>query len=442
MRAIVTLLACVLAVARVAAAPVDCSDPNNLCTGDPCVIDNVEPADPCVVDFGPREVRIGGLKNVRNVDFTAANFLVLGAINGGVGNGGHFSLTATTGSIQTDGAMNFIGGGSPAGLGDNAIRLTAAGFIAIEKSIRLIESPIGGGSAGEFRLDAGASLFVRAPIYSLEGAGPFNLIAGEDVAVIAPIKNVQSGFVGNFANLTIQSGGTVTIDSPVFFVDGTIAIQAGAVIAVHDSVKTRGPAITLDAQGDIGTGGVVAATGRAGNSQGCGGVSLVSHAGAVSITKPVICSGRFGSLGVTIGADADVTIDATVKAPVRYNPGGPIAISSTSGSVTINGKLDTRGQSIGGDIQVSGPSVQVNVARADSRPGGARQSYDATAGDLMLDGSFLALDGGTIEGTATGNVTAAGTFRVGATGCIALSAGGNVDASAASFDQTVGTSCP
>ena len=50
--------------------------------------------------------------------------------------------------------------------------------------------------------------------------------AGEDVAVIAPIKNVQSGFVGNFANLTIQSGGTVTIDSPVFFVDGTIAIQA------------------------------------------------------------------------------------------------------------------------------------------------------------------------------------------------------------------------
>ena len=429
-------------VGNAAAAAVDCSDPNNLCTGDPCVIGSVEPAEPCVVDFGPREVHIGGLRNVRNVDFTAASFVVLGAINGGVGNGGHFSLTATTGSIQVNGPMNFTGGGSPAGSGDAAIRLTAAGFIAIEKGVRLIESPIGGGSAGEFRLDAGAAVLIRAPIYSLEGAGPFNLIAGDEVIVAAPIKNVQSSFSGNFADLNIQAGSFVRISRPVFFVDGEIAIQAGGAIEVEKSVKTRGPAITLDAQGDIDTDGVVAATGRAGNTQGCGGVSLVSQTGAVSIRRPVLCSGRFGSAGITIGADANVTIDASIKAPVQFSPGGPIAINSTSGSVTINGKLDTTGESLAGDIQVSGASVVVNAPKADSRPGGARQDYDATAGDLVLNGTFLGQEPGTFEGTATGNLTAIGSFRMGIGGCVALTAGGTLDTSSATFDQTVGTSCP
>ena len=70
------------------------------------------------------------------------------------------------------------------------------------------------------------------------------------------------------------------------------------------------------------------------------------------------------------------------------------------------------------------------------------RTYDATAGDLVLTGSFLGQEPGTIEGAATDNLMATGTFRAGAGGRIALSAGGTVDANAATFDQTVGTSCP
>jgi hypothetical protein len=88
MRTIAAMLVSLILITPVAAAPVDCSDPNNLCTGDPCIIDSIEPAEQCVVDFGPREVQIRGLHDVRNVDFTAASFVVLGAINGGVGAAG------------------------------------------------------------------------------------------------------------------------------------------------------------------------------------------------------------------------------------------------------------------------------------------------------------------------------------------------------------------
>jgi len=49
-----------LVVSPAAYAQVDCSNPDNLCTGDPCVIPTIEVADPCVVDFEARSVVIDG----------------------------------------------------------------------------------------------------------------------------------------------------------------------------------------------------------------------------------------------------------------------------------------------------------------------------------------------------------------------------------------------
>lgn len=40
------------------AQPIDCSDPDNLCTGDPCVISGpIAVQSPCVADFGTRALR-------------------------------------------------------------------------------------------------------------------------------------------------------------------------------------------------------------------------------------------------------------------------------------------------------------------------------------------------------------------------------------------------
>jgi hypothetical protein len=51
---------CMLFVTTAARAQVDCSDADNLCTGDPCVIGDVVVDAPCVVDFSPRALVIGG----------------------------------------------------------------------------------------------------------------------------------------------------------------------------------------------------------------------------------------------------------------------------------------------------------------------------------------------------------------------------------------------
>jgi hypothetical protein len=137
-------------------------------------------------------------------------------------------------------------------------------------------------------------------------------------------------------------------------------------------------------------------------------------------------------------------MSGVVKSTADTAAGGPIAVSSTAGDVTISGKLDSRGAT-GGDVQVSGDTVQVNVSRVDSRgrsgPAGD-QHYTTDAGDLVLAGTFTAEPAGTIEGSASGNLTADGTFRVGDGGCIALSAGGTVSTGGSSFDQTVIADCP
>ena len=45
---------------------VDCTNPDDLCTGDPCVIPAVEVVSPCVADFGARTVVVGGRLRVRD----------------------------------------------------------------------------------------------------------------------------------------------------------------------------------------------------------------------------------------------------------------------------------------------------------------------------------------------------------------------------------------
>jgi hypothetical protein len=57
-------VAAVAALAATAHAQVDCSNPDNLCTGDPCVIPPIEVQVPCVVDFGTRTVEIPDMLRV------------------------------------------------------------------------------------------------------------------------------------------------------------------------------------------------------------------------------------------------------------------------------------------------------------------------------------------------------------------------------------------
>ena len=90
-----------LALVAPGGAQVDCSNPDNLCTGDPCVIPKIEPANPCVADFGARAVVILG----GTIQATATgNVTTDGGFS--VGPGGCIGLSAggtvTTGSSTFD----------------------------------------------------------------------------------------------------------------------------------------------------------------------------------------------------------------------------------------------------------------------------------------------------------------------------------------------------
>src|SRR5262245_37975338 len=79
-------VAFLVAVAAATASPtVDCSDPANLCTGDPCEIPAVEVLSPCVVDFGAVDLVIRGRIDVPNggvLSFTAGSIEARDAVVG------------------------------------------------------------------------------------------------------------------------------------------------------------------------------------------------------------------------------------------------------------------------------------------------------------------------------------------------------------------------
>src|SRR5262245_60062857 len=68
-----------LALSDAARAQVDCSNPDNLCIGDPCVVPSLEVMSPCVADFGARGLVVGGVLKAPGqgiVDLTAATIQV------------------------------------------------------------------------------------------------------------------------------------------------------------------------------------------------------------------------------------------------------------------------------------------------------------------------------------------------------------------------------
>lgn len=144
-------------------------------------------------------------------------------------------------------------------------------------------------------------------------------------------------------------------------------------------------------------------------------IFLSSDSGNVTIGSPNLLRINGGTLKVAAGQTATIS-----NAIVGHSRGG--------GGVRVDAPT-----------VVLGPRVQLNANNDGNAPG---LCFNATAGDLTLNGTFLAHGGGEdIVGLATGNLIANGVFRAAPGGCIALTAGGAIDTSAASFDTPLLSSC-
>src|SRR5262245_49496554 len=103
-----------LVTAADVSAQVSCADPDDLCTGDPCVIGTVTVVPPCEVDFGNRTLEVAGVVSVPDggtLSFTAGQIRLLGRIDGrNAGIGAAVTLVANVGSLETAGKIDVFGG--------------------------------------------------------------------------------------------------------------------------------------------------------------------------------------------------------------------------------------------------------------------------------------------------------------------------------------------
>jgi len=386
----------------IASAQVACDNPDNLCTGDPCVMGPTEVVSPCVVDFGTRALWISGTLRVPNdgmLTLSAGSIQVLAAVSGH-----HLN------SAEGDGAD---------------ITLNALG------SLEVVSKITAGGkiTAGSITLDAGGDLDVQGRLYVIgRGAAPaggaITLDATGIVTVARPLRALGSGKTANGGNVTVRGAGGVILQK---FID-TKGKASGGIVTVESTAGS----VSLER---------IMARGRTG-----GGSILIQAANDIVIGERFYAgatkSGAGGSILISSTAGS-VTVDDRLFA--RGTPGGSIELTGGT-SVTVNDDIEvdsTKG--VGGTIRLDAASAQVSAGArllAEGATGGGSMRMDATAGNLTLSGGFVAGGGsGIIEGVASGDLTANGNFVVQPNGCIGLSAGGTLDTSGGTFDTPVVASC-
>jgi hypothetical protein len=372
-----------LLLATTAFAQVDCSNPDNLCTGDPCTIAAIAVESPCVVDFGSRALVVAGTLRVQSalgvgsISFTAASIAVPGMIQAdddGVPvhtDGGDITLMADA-DITVDGRLQSKGyydGGT--------IVLDGGGDIRVRGPISATGRYSGGGHVA---IDAVGEVEITQVVRVNGGGGTIGITAGGDLVVDGPLNGRQPApLFGKSTNITLVAGGSILVADRIDASgttfgsgDGDIIIRGAAGVTVCRPIRTRGYAIG-------------------------GGVEVSSSAGNVIVSNSIDAGGR--------------------------NRGNVIRLEA-AGMLSVTGSLLARGVGVfGGDIFARGATVSLTAPRFDVRGGN-----DST--------------GGTIEGTATGNLTASGSFRAQPNGCIALNAGGMLDTSLATFAPPPVADCP
>jgi len=446
-----------------AVSQVDCSTPDDLCTGDPCVISSLDVLAPCVVDFGTRAVVVAGkiglpgngsaLPFVSTLYFTAGSITVQGSIecppNEDIGD----VVFSAAGMITIDGPINL------SGCAGGFVDLMSGSDINVNSRITLNSR---GGTAAA-TLTANRDIHVRDRIRGLWGCYVVSADGDVEIADTGAILGPALVRDGDGCNLSIDAGGRLTSAGRLSMrgnsTSGDITLIGGEGVELHGTIDLR-------------------ASPRFGN----GGFLEVQSPGGEVVMDAAIRAKAFSAAYVTIGASGDLTISRRINGDGgRDGHGSRVNLSSATGDVVIDGVISARvgrllvpavtidagnevvvnrrilvndpraSESYGGTIRLDGDSVRVGsrvLLNADGRTRGGQIRLLATAGNLDLGGLYLARGGsgpgGVIEGTASGNITTDGVFQCAGTpaGCIALNAGGTLDTTGAMFDKPLSGDCP
>lgn len=461
----------VAVTAATAHAQLDCDTPDDLCTGDPCVIGSVEVDDSCVLDFRPRALVIAGtlrMPNSGELTLDAASVdvrrgagvsnLPLGS--GIPGPGPRITLRATAGII-VDGSIRLSGvrGGALPGMLD----LDAGGTLDVDGAVRVVTTPT------TVRFAAGAAIVFGGRVNTTRPDVDVTAVAGTTISANGRLRRPE--------RITMTAGGDVTLL-------GTIAprteltVDSGGAVLLGSTIRSSGTQVALRGATEVQISRPVVVLPL---FLAAGSAEFTSTTGPVNLLAPV------QALDVSISAGTDVFVEDPISASPPARSGGSITIESTGGNVETDtlraqsGDGTQPGDGAGGQVRVTAagdvvvPDVFVNAFPGHAgAPGGTVEligasvaafgTYDAdgdtpgpdfpgappagfrftaTAGSMLLNGSFHARGGpSVIQATALAHVDASGDYRVAPDGCIGLDAGGTLTTSGATFDTPPVTTCP
>ena len=317
----------------------------------------------------------------------------------------------------------------------------------------------------------GGDLSFTGRVNASRAGSEVQLAAGGDATLHGSLRqldhiDVDAGGAADLAgsvtpreSLTVEAGGAVTLDASIRALGADLALRGAAGVTVKKPIYLT-PLFALG-----------------------GSLELTSAAGSVATEKSI------RSLDVTIAAGSDILVGAVLSANAPARSGGAIRMTS-GGDVIVSDRLRAQsgdgtqpGDGAGGRIEIDAAGLVQITADVlvtafpghEGAPGGTFDveagrivlsdvHFDAdgdtpgpdfpgslpagfqlrsTVGEISLQGVFRAHGGPSVlEAAAATNLTAVGEFDAAPDGCIALAAGGTVDASGAEFDPAFVSDCP
>ena len=470
------LVLALLLVAAAARAQVDCDTPDDLCTGDPCVVGVVEVDDSCLLDFGTRTLVIAGtlkLPNSGELSLTAGTIQLTGRIlnlAGSVAGAGPRVTLVASGDIDLDGPIRLAG--VRGAVEPGALTVQAGGNLTASSSLTAMTSP----TTISWSASAGDVDFTGRVNTSKDG-GQISITAGGRVDSLGTFRHLD--------RVDLAGGGDVRVGGRMS-ARQVLTAGAGGMLTLETVLRDYGSDVTL--RGDLGV-MIQRTITMTPLWLDAGSATLESSGGDILVSMPVKAN------DVSITAAADITINALVAASPPTRSGGTVVIESTGGTIVTHAPITAQsgdgvspGDGAGGRVRLTAPAGQDVSVNADilvngfaqnaSAPGG---TVEIEAGDVVIgpgvhfdadghppgpdfpsappagfrftatfgavetdhDGTFYARGGpSVIQVTAAGNVDLRGDYRVAPSGCIGIDAGGTVMTALATFDTPVVTTCP
>ncbi len=439
------LLSCLLPLGMLGASSC-ASVADELCTGDPCIIQGTHLIDDgSTLDFGSRDVVLAGTLDVGTgtVLILAGSFQVAptgkligrgttaqfgGSVDidvirdirldnpandaidlrGGV-SGGSLSLITAEGSILGAGGIWIS---ATAASGDGGILLIDAALDALLDGRLNAEGGSGGGLGGDIDIQAGRDL--RIVDVDVDGgsfgAGTLTTFSAGATTIASVRATAQRAF-GLGGVLTFDSFGSMRIDGPIdargccALLDGGDggSLDATAGLQIPGSSLVIAGQVLLNGRGIEACGGVASffaraarvepgvpidATGQCGGSVEIVAIDALQMDGAINVE-----AGNAGSGDVTLSSGGELRMQGTIDADGGGTGGGDAGTVTldADGALHVDGTVTARalsGPSFGGLLSLSACDLRIGPA-AVLRATGTTGRIDATTRSVGILGGIL-----------------------------------------------------